>query len=87
MMQLLNISRTLVLLLFAVLLFHKFAWSASHIEIRNVMIRSHLAQMNGPVIMVVGDSIVESWLGGKLGSCSTLNAGLGGAEYGTWLPS
>ncbi|WP_319587460.1 SGNH/GDSL hydrolase family protein [uncultured Desulfobulbus sp.] len=58
--------------------FCKTVWSADHITVRNFIISSHLAQMDEKAVLIIGDSIIESWIGGSLGNCRTLNAGLGG---------
>jgi hypothetical protein len=68
-----------IALLFAAGLFHVgTVWSADHIQIRNTMIESQLAQVETIAVLMVGDSIVESWLVGPAGPCQVINAGLGG---------
>lgn len=56
--------------------------AADHIQIRNVMIESQLAQVESTALLMVGDSIVESWLVGSTGTCQVINAGLGGGGGG-----
>ena len=68
-----------IALLFAAGLFYVgTVWSADHIQIRNIMIESQLAQVETTAVLMVGDSIVESWLVGPAGQCQVINAGLGG---------
>lgn len=64
---------TLLLLFFQITLAH------DHIEVRRTIIRFQLAQLQENVTLVVGDSIVEGWLGHKTVGCLTFNAGMGGA--------
>lgn len=79
MRQVLDISTKSWLVFIVALFFVEAAWGDSqHIEIRTFMIQSHLAQIDGKTVLVVGDSIVESWLAKPIGTCQTLNAGLGG---------
>lgn len=86
MKSLFDLPRKQVLLFVVALFFVKTTWAdSSHIEIRTFMIQSQLAQMDGKGILVVGDSIVESWLSGQVGACQSLNAGLGGGGYVTQL--
>lgn len=60
------------------LFFVNTGWCADHIHIRNSIINSQLAQVDGATLLVVGDSIVESWFAKPIGSCQILNGGLGG---------
>ncbi|WP_166486888.1 SGNH/GDSL hydrolase family protein [Rhizobium etli] len=52
--------------------------AGEHINIRDTMILSHLAQLNEDGVLVLGDSIIEAWLGEPFGRCRMINAGLGG---------
>ena len=74
-----------VFVLFMLVIF-KNAWAADHIApgtkihiaIRGSMIHSQLEQAGSKFILIVGDSIVESWLNPQFGDCQTINGGLGG---------
>lgn len=68
--------------LFAAGLFYVGAiWAADHIQIRNIMIESQLAQVTTTAVLITGDSIV-AWLAGPIGACNVINAGLGGGGVG-----
>jgi lysophospholipase L1-like esterase len=60
------------------LLYTELIEAADHIQIRTSMIESQLAQVETTAVLVVGDSIIESWLVGPTGACQVINAGLGG---------
>ncbi|NEJ22528.1 hypothetical protein GR247_20475 [Rhizobium leguminosarum] len=64
--------------IFGFLLFGNPVLAGEHINIRDTMILSHLAQLDEEGVLVLGDSIVEAWLGEPFGRCRMINAGLGG---------
>ncbi len=68
----------LVLLLIYVLFHVEAIRAAEHISVRNIMIESQLTQVETTAVLIVGDSIVESWLPGSTGPCQVINAGMGG---------
>jgi len=78
MVSTLSRSRKIALLFAAGLFYVGTVWSADHMQIRNIMIESQLAQVETTAVLMVGDSIVESWLIGPAGPCQVINAGLGG---------
>lgn len=78
MMRLLSVLKNVALLFIVGVAYAGAAWGADHIKIRNIMIESQLAQVETSAVLVVGDSIVESWLVSSAGVCQVINGGLGG---------
>lgn len=57
---------------------------ASHLELRDDIVRYQLLQVRAePVILALGDSIVEGALWPKVCGASVINGGIGGASMGT----
>ena len=78
MVSTLSRSRKIALLFAAWLFYVDTVWSADHMQIRNIIIESQLAQVETTAILMVGDIIFESWLVGPAGPCQVINASLGG---------
>lgn len=52
--------------------------ASEHTDIRDAMVSLQLSQLDHDGILVLGDSIMEAWLGEPFGRCQMINGGLGG---------